>query len=67
MYIWFEAVRGTGGGLGLLPGVDPLLAPDIEGAGDDCAAEMRREGALAFGVGSGGGKGDIETAETETE
>ena len=67
MWIEFEAVRGTGGGFGLLPAGDAVFASEIDGAGDDCCAETRRLAAPTLGVGSGGGKGDIETAETEVE
>ena len=58
---------GTGGGLGLRPGVEALLVPAVEVAGDDCCVDTRRVFAFGFGAGSGGGKGEIETAETDVE
>ncbi len=67
IYIWFEFVTGTGGGLGLRPRFEPLLLPAKDGAGNDCCADTRRVFAFDFGLGSGGGKGDIETAETDAE
>lgn len=65
--IRFEDVSGTGGGFGLLAEGDPVKLPDIDGAGDDCCAEARRGFAAAVGVGSGGGNGDMETAEMDAE
>lgn len=65
--IRFEDVSGTGGGFELLAAGDPGVVAEIDGAGDDCCAEARRGFAPVVGVGSGGGKGDIETAETDAE
>lgn len=65
MWMKFEAVKGTEGGFGLLPAGDTWLAPDTDGAGDGCCPDARRVFGSVFGVGSGGGNGDIETAETD--
>ena len=53
--------------MGLRPGVELLLVPGIEGAGDDFCVDMRRVPKLGLGAGSGGGNGEIETAETDVE
>ena len=58
---------GTEGGLGLRPGVEALLVLAMEGAGEDCCVDTRRVFEVGLGAGSGGGKGEIETAETDVE
>ena len=58
---------GTGGGWGLLPAGDAVFLPAGEGAGEDCCAEESRFVEVPFADGSGGGYGEMDTAEMDAE
>lgn len=58
---------GTGGGWGLRWGVELLIVPATEEAGDSFCADTRRVVNLGLGAGRGGGNGEIDTAETDVE
>ena len=57
-------MSGTGGAFGLLPGGELTFALEAEGVGDEisCGA-LEVPSPLVAGI--GGGKGEMETAETE--